>query len=361
MISCQVCGNVNPFTTRFCRKCGAKLELQVSQVADALDRTKATSRDDAVFRAGRSALSLALFLGVCALCLRYLLVPAMPIADLPPLPVPTLLPAQLSAVSVASAAPAGRLAWRHDHVEGILSTLGIDLVHLEAWQKAVLLTQREDGSFSGGDPLAATGLAALALQAYPTDDACVAAAARARTALHAKLGDLELRPALARTLAVAALLDAEDLTGPEWGATKAYLEDGHAAPWQAFALALVPADERSSHLDLLSATSTDPVWKVLMAQVTNDPDPVPSTGPNLFSGAAVSLPSGEERLLWAFTAWQVPATPADLTSVLGAWSRAAAAPIAPETASACGPLAESEVAILTLCAPAHVLPLWFVH
>jgi len=356
MIACPVCGNVNPFTTRFCRKCGHRLEVKVSQVAHALTENAQTKREQRFHAASTSTLVMASFLLVCAAFARLVLVPSLPLADLPPFQVASLLPLPAEAVRMQPATT--RLEWRRQHLVAELNGLGIDLVQLESQQHELLATQRSDGSFPGDDAVAASGLAALALQAYPLSDEARAGAATARTYLSGIFNDLDKHSPLARVLAVAALLDAEALTPAQWAQAQPAITDGQVPAWQAFCLASLPPEHRPSELALLTPAMDGPVWKLLMLFLTDTPRPAQLDASDPFG--AQSPATGEGRMLWAFTAWQVPASPELMISLLSAWSRSAPAPIDTGTQALCGPLAASEVAIITSCACGHVPPLWFV-
>jgi len=357
MIPCPVCGNVNPFTTRFCRKCGHRLEVKVSQVAHALEENAQTKREQRFHAASTSTLVLAGFLLACAAFARLVMVPDLPSADLPPYQVASLLPLPPTPVRMQPAT--SRLEWRRLHLLAELDGLGIDLVHLESQQHELVQTQRSDGSFPGDDPVAATGLAALALQAYPLSDEARAGAAAARSYLTGVFNDLDKQAPLARVLAVAALLDAEALTPAQWAQAQPAITDGREPAWQAFCLASLPHEARPSELGLLAPASDGPLWKLLMQLLTDSPRPAQLGADNPFSDQSPSPATGEGRMLWAFTAWQVPASPELMISLLTAWSRSAPAPIDAATQASCGQLAANEVGIITICACGHVAPLWF--
>src|SRR5205807_1310949 len=129
---------------------------------------------------------------VCSLLLRYVLVPPVPIAEFPAAPMLPLITKEQPTWSKAAIAPGpavalpkptatvGRLPWRQQQGGFILGSLGLDLDRIHAWQKTLIDTQKADGSFPGADPIAATSLAALALQAYSAKDVVVVAGGRAR-------------------------------------------------------------------------------------------------------------------------------------------------------------------------------------
>lgn len=95
MIACQSCGNDNPIGTRYCRRCGTKIEVNQELVAAAVQRDQADVASARWFERGRSALIIGLFFLTCALVLRYSIVPPLPAADVPPVDVGGILPAEL--------------------------------------------------------------------------------------------------------------------------------------------------------------------------------------------------------------------------------------------------------------------------
>ena len=98
MITCQSCGNQNPMGTRFCRRCGIKIEVDQQQVFESVQRDNADAASTRWFERGRSALIIGLFFLTCALVLRYSVVPPIPAADVPPVNVGGFLPEQLPKV-----------------------------------------------------------------------------------------------------------------------------------------------------------------------------------------------------------------------------------------------------------------------
>ena len=107
MISCQACGNDNPIGTRYCRRCGTKIEVNQEQVVAAVQRDQADVAAARWFERGRSALIIGLFFLTCALVLRYSIVPPLPAADVPPVDVGGILPSELPRVEAkAEAKPA---------------------------------------------------------------------------------------------------------------------------------------------------------------------------------------------------------------------------------------------------------------
>jgi hypothetical protein len=264
--------------------------------------------------------------------------------------------AQTAAAAPAPAATAAgsRLAWRREHAAAVLAGLGIDAARIQAWQRALLADQQADGGFPGGDALAATALAATALQAAPGDEAVVAAAARARDWLLAHAGGITQKPSLGRTLFALALLDAEQLSDAQRGSLSVYLVDGGAPLWQAWLLPLYPAAVRPGQFPALSSALKTPLWSDFLALLGSGPRPPPA--PSRYAAAAAPT-GGEERMVWAFTAWHQPVSPGDLADALHAWSAADPAPVAAELAKACGAHAAEAVALLACAAPLRLPPL----
>jgi hypothetical protein len=357
VIACPSCGFDNPLGTRFCRSCGGKIEVKLSHIVGSIEQTKRDLGDERIGRAGRNTLTLTLFILVCALVFRWVVVPKMPPADLPPVPMGRILPEQPPApTATLPAATLQRLPWRRDYGSALIGSLGVDLVQIEAWQQAILAPQQPDGSFPGEDPLAATGLAALALQAYPHSDAVSAAATKARAYLQANAAQLQAKQPLGRTLAMTALLDAEELQPGTYNSFSVYLVDGKAAPWQGFAMSLFNAKDRPKGLNLLRSANADPMWAWYF-DLTDGKTPA-IEAKAYFSESAKAITAGEQRMLWTFTAWHFAAAPKDLVETLSAWSRATPAPVDKDLVAKCGPNAATEVAILTIAAPARVPPLW---
>jgi hypothetical protein len=362
MIACPACGHDNPLGTRFCRSCGGKMEIKLAQVVGSIEQTRQQNREESILKAGRSALGLSIFLLLCAIILRAMVVPQMPVADLPAPDIPTLVPQSVGETQ-STPIPLGspkRLAWRHDNAGALIGSEGVDLMQVQTWQNTIAAAQKPDGSFPGDDPLAATGLAALALQAYPREDAIVAAAARARAWLLPLCKDLTTKAPLARTLALYALLDAEELPAGTYSSFSMYMVDGKAPVWQALGMALFTPKDRPQDIHVLLGAQKTPFWPVyfdLIQGKVTQPEAKP-----FFSEIAKGIATGEERMLWAFASWHLAAAPKDLTETLTAWSRAAPAPIDADTAAKCGANAAAAVAVLTVAAPARVQPLWlFPH
>lgn len=84
MIPCRACGAANEIMARYCRSCGVKLEVGAADVQQAVGATRSMQDAQRWLQRGGSLLAVALFLLTCALVVRYVLVPPMPAAQVPP-------------------------------------------------------------------------------------------------------------------------------------------------------------------------------------------------------------------------------------------------------------------------------------
>lgn len=109
MIPCQVCGNQNPIGTRYCRRCGEKIQVDQRQLFEAVQEDQDAKASLRWIERGRSLLVMGLFLLVCALVVSQALVPAMPVAEVPPVAAGALLPGNLPRVEVRPEAKAATM------------------------------------------------------------------------------------------------------------------------------------------------------------------------------------------------------------------------------------------------------------
>lgn len=362
MIPCQKCGYSNPLGTVFCRGCGARVEVNLNMVQSAVKETNANNRDVEIYNWGRSAISLCGFLLICALLLRYVAVPKPPAPEVPAAPDLTLFAADVPWATKAVEAPpvpsakslipdSNRLSWRTQQASPLLSSFSFEFKVLDDGVKALIAAQKPDGSFPGEQPLAATALATLALQAWPRELATRQSAERARSWIANQWKSLSRQSPLSRALAAAALADAEALTDEQRIQQGILLVDGSSPVWQAFLVPLLPADKRPN-LVALENKLTTPLWAAYFAAAAGRE---PASDLKLwFSEEANALKTAEERYLWAQVAWFHPAVPTDLADTLRAWSKAAPAPVSPELEKACGANAKTAMHVLTLTAPARL-------
>lgn len=356
MIACNACGANNPLGTRYCRSCGAKIEIQYAQIAHSVQQTRTTNRADRLFASGRSTLSLAVFAFACALVLWSLIAPPLPEADLPPLFPEHLLPP--NPVPAAAPVPLGAdlLSWRRTVGPILLPAVGCVVAQVRTWQDALLHAQRADGSWEGPGRVAPTAIATLALQAYPVDAAVLQAAARARQVLHQQLPSISALEPLDRTLLLAALIDGDDLSREEEHPLRDYLTDGKAPLWQALTLRQLPMSERNPHPLLVGADLlATPAGQALL-QLIAPQGAAPSGAQEDPFAVRPTVTTGEEALLWAFTAWHFAATPRVYGQTMTAWTSAPPLPLA-DADAACGPLGATAVAVLTATAALRVPPI----
>ncbi len=357
MIPCAICGFNNPLGTRFCRGCGEKIETKLSMVNQSVAKTKQSDRETSLLKMGSSAMQIGGFLFLAALVFRNTLVPDMPAPDLPPVAVANLVPDAFLKAAPKNAAAANaptRLTWRISQGPGLLKDIGVDVDRIHAWQDDIAKTQKDDGSWAAPDPLLATALAALALQACPTNDYLMAAA-RGRTWLKAKSPkDVASRAAVTRTLVLNAFIDAEDMPADLWSADKGYLVDSQAPVWQATGVALLAPKERRIDHSLLRAANTDALWAGWWDAVENKATPLPDAAFTAVDPG--TLAAGEDRMMWAQEAWFLVGNPDEIQKALVKWSSSDPAPVDPLLAKA-GPWAGEAVAVLTVASPMRMPPL----
>jgi hypothetical protein len=357
VIPCPNCTFVNPLGTRFCRSCGERIEVKLSQVAESVTKTNKSNRETSLVKAGMSSLTLGGFLLVAAIIFRCTLVPDVPAPDLPPVAMQDLIPEtfgkpQASATTAATVGP--RLSWRRNQGTAMLAAVGVDRDRLKTWQTSVRQAQKDDGSFGGSDQLMATALGALALQSAP-DPEQLAAAAKARAWLKGHAKDIAGRTGLTRSLVLAALIDAEDMPPDVLTANQGYLVDDQAPQWQALAIAMLPSIARHTEHTTLRNNSQDGLWTGWWDAVENKPGVVSDTA--LATVDTNNLVTGEDRMMWAHEAWFLAASGDDYTRILEGWSRTDPAPVNADLLAKTGPWAPAAVAIITMAAPLRMPPL----
>ena len=362
MISCDTCGSVNPLGTRWCRQCGNKLNIDAHKVEAAVAATDAANADDRFVAMGRSALNLGIFLLIVVIILRLALVPNLPAPDVPLQISSEVVPgleragtpviAQLGNTPIASP----RLRWRATVCRTIANGLGLDSAAMDKVVSKITAAQKPDGTWAGGDPLAATALAALALQAWPTDLG-LTHAAKARAWLKTQIAEATKRSPVGRTLAIAALEDANDLTNSERARLMAYVMDGRVAKWQAWSMASVPPADRPTELGLIrdGLKDTDDLWSWELQLAGGI---LPDIDAKRFFSETMGVIPAEERLPWALLAWHLVPAPADLASTLQGWSRAEPPAANEALITACGPLTNDALWLMTLSVPMRLPALW---
>ena len=377
MIPCQKCGHINPLGTSFCRGCGTRLEFDYEAVAASVAGTKRDHQDENVFTWGRSALTLCGFALICALIVRYVMVPPMPLVEFPLAPAIALFPkdapawtgATLASGAVAAPAASGAAAggaasgpitaWRQSSAARTLTALGVSTLKLDAWIAQLVKAQHADGGFPGEDDLAATALGVLALDAYPVAPATRAAAAKGLVWLQAHAVGLGSRTPLGRILLALALAEADRLEPTLRGALESYLIDGSEPAWQALLLSALPAPDRSTQQGAVRGPLQAPIWNAYFTLLDGG---APTPDAALFGiDGAKALRSGEDRLVWAGTSWANPVAPLDLVAALRTWALTEPLPVAAALTKAAGANAQVAVAILGVTAPVRLPPLWLVR
>ncbi len=342
MLTCTACGFANPLGTRWCRQCGAKLDLDARRIQASVVATQAAVAGDRLLGHGRTAIGMGGFLLFTALILRAALVPDLPPADAPPdLPerLLTTIETTVSADDAGNTAIASpRLRWRAVVCRPIATQLGLDTAALDATRERIAAAQRPDGTWAGSDPLAATALATLALQAWP-GDATLGRATTARAWLRGQLGDAARHPALGRVLAIAALEDVEEMTPADRGRIGFYVVDGTIARWQVWTLAATPADQRPAATEVLRDALGDGLWRWYFQALSGPPPAVDNA--RWFTDSTGPL-SGADRLAWVHLGWKLGLAPLEQAALMARWSREPVPPTEADLATAGGLAAECQ-------------------
>jgi len=385
MIPCQKCGADNPLGTVFCHSCGTRLEVSLNAVAGSVAATNVEKRKLEIFKAGRNGLFLAACGMVVALVFSHVFAPSLPSPTLNPpasMGPNTLLPEpetwQPDASSVAWLTPdplpqaietkgLSLAEWRRRVGRARVQALGVDMSTVRAWHQHILDQQQDNGSFAGNDPVAATGLALLALKACITGGGDEAFLQRKVEAMHQATLYLLQRvrssafgitgTPLGRTLAVLALIDAGMLPVKEFPMHQVYLTNGKIPVFQALGLLSIPPTQRprstTAVVNRLGGQLLYDQFLSLISDVEQDLDP------KFFTAEVAEGLDGRERLVWAATAWFHGVQPMNLHHVLAAWSRTAPADAPEDLQNAAPAFAAQALAVLT-CTVAARAPLTWV-
>lgn len=92
MIPCQACQHENPISARYCHSCGVKLERNEKVIYKAVAADQSDDRSWRWLGRGNSTMLLGMFLLIAALVFRYILVPTMPLVEVPQVDVGQVLP-----------------------------------------------------------------------------------------------------------------------------------------------------------------------------------------------------------------------------------------------------------------------------
>ena len=356
MIVCASCGISNPMGTRWCRQCGTKLDLNVAQVEAAVSATNEAASDDRFMGHGRSALALGGFLLLTTVILRLALVPDLPTVDAPVALPDRVLPEMERAATAAAAGagnaavPSKRLRWRATVCRTTATQQGLDLAAMDAARERIAAAQKADGTWAGDDVLAATGLAALALQAWPSDEG-LGRAARARAWLTAQLQDPTRRQPLGRTLAIAALDDAEELAQADRNRLQAYFIDGKSPQLQTWILAGTASANQPPELGLVRDALKTDLWRWLFKSATGG---VPDLDIKRFYTETVGTVAAEDRPAWSLLAWTRLPAPVDTGAILQGWSRNPPPPATEPALAKAGAQVADALWLLTLAAPSRL-------
>ena len=359
MIPCSSCSFANPMGTRWCRQCGEKLDLNAGQIQAAMAATTAAKQDDRLLGYGHSAVTMGGFVLIVALILRFALVPDLPRADASASLPAQILP-EIERSTPANAAPtsasidSSRLRWRATVCRPTANQLGLDLAQMDSVRTAIGAAQKPDGTWTGEDPLAATALATLALQAWP-DDQGLARAAKARTWLTGQLTDPTRRSVTGRSLALVALDDAEALSTADRTRLQSYLIDGKSARFQTWALVTTPRALQPPELGLVREAFKDTpggqLWRGVLTLATGTRPDLPTSR---FFIEGVGVVAAEDRPAWTFLGWHLGIAPRDVSKILQDWSRQTPPPVSDPSLSRAGAQAAEALWLIALTAPFRV-------
>lgn len=388
MIPCKQCGHVNPLGTLYCHQCGSPIQMDVSAIEHSVGETKDKYRRDQVFKAGRNAITVSGFLFLCAVVFSLSMVPDMPVRRFgyPPDLAPKDVFVAENALSVeGSGGPAPELPppdqiaeggaminlmeWRRGEADFILGRFGVDLTQIGNWQIALMKAQnQETGLWDQDDktgiripdPHVATGLALLALQAYPVLPEIQGRCELAWRAIKKKavLGDPGMSK-LGRALCLFALVDAGQLTKDEIRRAASRLSDGSQPDWQVLALSSFPPERRPYRLAALVRQVDAPIWQHLL-QPFSDSEVLEGGeegyDADLFSDAYLPSLDPLDRVAWSNAAWRLGLNPRLLDETLKKWSRADPPPRAPDDLrEKAGRIADLSLVILA-CTPSLRAP-----
>jgi hypothetical protein len=363
MIICQSCSNSNTLGTMYCRKCGTKLIVDMAAIERSVASSIKSSNDSSFLRSGRSAIALCSFALVCAGVYRFVVVPPMPPTVMPPAPITALFiektdTHQRKTDTTARNEPqsaAGRFtAWRRVQSASLIKALAIDAPRLRTWHNNLLASVDNDGAVNQAEPLAATALTALALQAWPHDHSTLIAIMRMQTWLRSQTDGLVRKDPLTAALVTCAIADWDVLPPPLYAQMEIALLDGQAAPWQLWLLPLHTREQRPSEFAALRKAADHQVWLGLLKLMA----PKNTAAIPLSQISPLTLTTGEHRMAWSFCAWSTAEDPERITTTLSAWSQQDPAPVQAGLIARCGPLSASAVALIAISAPWRLPSTW---
>ncbi|TVR12336.1 MAG: zinc ribbon domain-containing protein [Planctomycetota bacterium] len=373
MIPCQECGHINRLGAIYCGSCGAKLTVDVSHIESAIRSTAAEARGEKVFKAGTSAISICGFLFIAAAVLQFVVMPPMPS---PVLPMGTpgaaeeimnaeaewlrprldLLPG-IDERGFDSEGSLKLLAWRRQHRDLLLA--GIDQEQIRNWQIEVFNSRQRDGSWRGGDSVAATGMALLALMARPdVADFDVAIDAGVEYLKPRILAGSSGRDPIAHTIGIMALVESGQLSERENASIRPSLYRGDAPQWQSLALLSFHPDQRPRRIAAIQSNINESVWRHYL-QFLSRQRVLDEVNEDLFAEGAGEAFSGIDRLAWTLTSLWMGRNPQALQEQLAAWSQLEMLPVVErDLRELIGDHAGLSLAILNATASLRAPPSW---
>jgi hypothetical protein len=363
MITCQVCAKNNTLGTIYCRQCGTKLIIDMAAIERSVAGSIKADKASALVRSGRSAMALCSFALVCALVYRYVVIPPMPPTVFPPTPIAQLFSPVTTGHDEQTGtttnnkpqALAGRFSsWRRLQSLALIPTLTIEATRLRWWHDQLLASVENNGMVNQGEPLAATALTALAIQAWPHDTKSIDVISRMQTWLRSQTDGLVRKDRLTATLVTCALADWEVLSPTIYANMEIALLDGQASSWQLWLLPLHTAEQRPREFAALRKAADHPLWLSMLKLI----DPEKTAAIRFAEIPTASLINGEQRMAWTFCAWSTAHDPEQMASSLALWSQQEPAPVAESLTAKCGPLSSSAVNVLTLAAPWRIPGNW---
>jgi len=250
---------------------------------------------------------------------------------------------------------AGRFtAWRRVQSATLINALTIDAPRLRTWHDNLLASVDNDGVVNQAEPLAATALTALALQAWPHDRSTLITIMSMQTWLRSQTDGLVRKDPLTAALVTCALADWDVLPPLLYAQMEIALLDGQAAPWQLWLLPLHTREQQPREFAALRKAADHQVWLGLLKLM----DPKNTAVIPISQIEPLTLTTGEHRMAWSYCAWSTADDPERITKTLAAWSQQSPAPVQSLLTTRCGPLSASAVALLAISAPWRLPSIW---
>lgn len=344
MIACDECGHVNRLGAIYCGACGAKLEVDMQIIEQSVIATASSQRADKIFAAGRNLVVIGAFLFISGLVFRQLVVPPMPPFAFPESPAMTpdvlmnpeiewIQPSldhapSLSLDEVLNQDPPSLLQWRRQHAE--MALRGLDVQRITDWQLEIFNSRNPDGSWNGGDPVAATGLALLGLMAKPGPPAFEDAISKGLDIIQPLvLRGSTGRDPVAHTIGIMALIESGRLSDREIATLRPALYRGDAPEWQAIALLSFKPEQRPNRIAAIRSNLSASLWRHYLHFLSAQPV-IETVDESLFApGAGQSLETGIERVAWGCVSFWMGRNVEDLSTTLRTWTASDDIPSAP--------------------------------